>query len=342
MHWLKKSCLRAPHHHAGAGFPAGRGGWQRLCVQIITVAGTLLPALVLSHPAYALSGDFDPLFSLCLASNPPTMPEALWQSWSLAPQVLLPLLLVFTLYGRGLLVLRASVNAPSRWQVACTMGGWLVLVAALVSPLCRLAATLVSAHMIQHMLLVAVAPPLLVLGRPLRTMRAALPQGWQGAIATFCTRLARSWCRRDGPLVAGAIYGAAIWLWHVPVIYQTVLLDPVLHTLAYAGLIGVSLLYWAAVVSISQNSPNGHGTAILSMLATLMHTGLLGALLTFARAPWYPVLSGGAGLWGLSPLADQQLAGLVMWMPMGSIYLIGSLIAAVAWLAAAARPAAGH
>jgi putative membrane protein len=299
---------------------------------------TLIAVLLIGQPAYAGSGAFDPLFSLCLASNPPTTPETLWRSWSLAPQVVLPLLLALALYGRGLLVLRASGNVPPRWRVVCATAGWLVLIVALVSPLCRLAATLVSAHMVQHMLLVAVAPSLLVLAGPLPTMNAALPRGWRSAIAAFCTRFSSAWRRPGGPLLAATLYGAAIWAWHAPVIYQAVLLDPALHTLVYAGLIGVSLFFWATVVAAGRDSQSGHGAAILSMLTTMMHTGLLGALLTFAQVPWYPVLTVGAGLWGLSPLTDQQLAGLVMWMPMGAIYLIGSLIAAMAWLAAAARP----
>jgi putative membrane protein len=321
--------------------PCSRGR-RRGSARIVTGALMLLVAFATSQPAYAASGAFDPLFSLCLASNPPTTPETLWRSWSLAPQVVLPLLAALMLYGRGLWVLRRTGTAPPSWQVACAAAGWLVLVVALVSPLCRLAATLVSAHMVQHMLLVAVAPPLLVLARPLPMMNAALPQNWQSAIAPFCTTfcagLARGWRRHGGSLAAGAAYGAAIWLWHVPVIYQAVLLYPALHLLAYVGLIGVSLLYWATVVTAGRDSSNGYGAAVLSMLTTAMHTGLLGALLTFVRDPWYPVLAGGAGLWGLSPLTDQQLAGLVMWIPMGAVYLVGSLIAATTWLAAAARP----
>ena len=343
MHSLQRSCSRGKRRQSGSRSSADHGGWRQWYGQIMTGMLTLLAVLLIGHQGYAGSGTFEPLFSLCLAGNRATTSATLWRAWRLAPQVVLPLLLALALYGRGLLALRASGTFPPRGQVVCAAAGWLVLVAALVSPLCRLAATLVSAHMVQHMLLVAVAPPLLVLARPLPVMNAALPQGWQSAIVTFCTRVACGWRRPSGPLAAGAVYGAAIWLWHVPVIYQAVLLDPALHTFAYAGLIGVSLLYWATVVAVGQNSPSGYGAAIVSMLTTLMHTGLLGALLTFASAPWYPVLGDGADLWGFSPLADQQLAGLVMWMPMGAIYLIGSLIAAAAWLAAAARPtAAGH
>lgn len=332
------SCPRGKQIPSNCRLQGDRGGGRGYGT-VIGAALTLLLMAAISSPALAADVTFNPLFSLCLAGNPPTTPETLWRSWSLAPQVVLPLLLALALYGRGLLVLRARGKAPPHRQVLCAAAGWLVLVTALVSPLCRLAAMLVSAHMVQHMLLVAVAPPLLILAAPLPVIRAALPLGWHSMLSIVSAQIAAGWRRFGGPLAAAAAYGAAIWLWHVPILYQAVLLDPLLHTLAYAALIGVSLLYWAGVVAAGRDSANGHGAAILSLLATLMHTGLLGALLTFARVPWYPLLTSGAGLWGLSPLADQQLAGLVMWMPMGAIYLIGSLIAAAAWLAAA-RPAA--
>lgn len=335
-----RSCQHGKHNRSACRFADHfSGGWQAYGKRTGAVVMLLLMAAI-SPPALAADAAFDPLFSLCLTGNPPTTPETLWRSWSLALQVVLPLLLTVALYGRGLLALRAAGEGPPRRQVVYAAAGWLVLAAALVSPLCRLAATLVSAHMVQHMLLVAVAPPLLVLAAPLPVIRAALPQGWQSLLGALSARIAGSWRRLGGPLAAGAAYGAAIWLWHLPILYQAVLLDPLLHIFAYAALIGVSLLYWAGVVTAGRDSANGYGAAILSLLATLMHTGLLGALLTFARVPWYPLLSGGAGYWGLSPLADQQLAGLVMWMPMGTIYLVASLIAAAAWLAAAARPTA--
>lgn len=323
-------------------------GLVRLFVQAkrwpsVFVAGAAAIFIIAASQPAAAAESFNPLFSLCLASNPPMTPEALWRSWSLAPQVMLPLLLVLALYSRGYMALRRMETLPPGWQVACAVAGVAVLCLALISPLCRLAATLASAHMVQHLLLVAVAPPLLALGRPLPVLNAALPQGWQGELAKHGNRLARGWRRHGGPFGAAVAYGAAIWLWHAPVVYRAVLVDPVLHTIAYAGLIGISFVYWAALMTVDQHSPSGYGGVILSLLTTLMHTGLLGALLTFSSVAWYPILSNNAALWHLTPIADQQLAGLIMWVPMGAIYLVGSLAAAAAWMTVAARPAsAGH
>ena len=260
------------------------------------------------------------LRSLCLASRPATTPYDLWTSWSLAPEVVLPLLLILGLYVRRLRR-RPGIQAVSPWQAACFAAGWLALVVALVSPLCRMAATLAAAHMVQHVILVAVAPPLLVLGTSSPALRA-LARGWGRWLAT--------------PLVAGLLYGAAIWFWHAPLPYQAALLSEGIHLLMYAMLIGAALLFWRSLIAAAWQEPDRHG-AMLSALATTIHTGLLGALLTFAPTPWYPLLGPRAAGWGLSALEDQQLAGLIMWVPMGSIYLVGSVVLMAAWLGAIER-----
>jgi putative membrane protein len=233
--------------------------------------------------------DLASLVTLCLAASPAATPEGLWRAWSFAPQTVVPLAVVLALYLRRL-------DRMPRWRIACFAAGWAVLVLALVSPLCRLSATLVSAHMVQHVLLVAVAPPLLVLGTGVRFM---------GAQST---------------ILATLFYGLAIWLWHFPPIYAAVLLDATLHTIAYALLIAASLCFWSAVLHAA---PAMRAAPMLFL--TILHTGALGALLTFAGRPWYPLLASGAELWGTTPIADQQLAGLIMWVPMGTLYLVAAL-----------------
>jgi putative membrane protein len=244
--------------------------------------------------------DLASLLTLCLAGSPAAVPGGLWAAWSFSPQAVVPLAVGLALY------LRTSASRP-RWQVGCFAAGWLVLVLALVSPLCRLSATLVSAHMVQHVLLVAVAPPLLVLGMALRF--------------------------RGNAVAGAAAYGLAIWLWHVPAVYAVVLLDATAHTVATALLIAASLWFWSAVLA-----PSTGLRAAPILFFTIVHTGILGALLTFAGRTWYPLLAPGAELWGLAPLTDQQLAGLIMWVPMGTLYLVAAL-ALVARQLPAEKPA---
>jgi cytochrome c oxidase assembly factor CtaG len=265
----------------------------------------------------------DDLLLLCLANQPATLPHDVWTSWGLAPEVVLPLLLAAGLYVLGLSALRrrSGVEAVRPWQIACFAAGWLALVVAVVSPLCRMAATLASAHMVQHVILVAVAPPLLVLGTA-GPILGGVPR-WCGWLAT--------------PMVASLLYGAAVWFWHAPLPYQAALLTESLHLLMYATLIGAALLFWRSLIAATWLEPDRYGGAVVSALVTTIHTGLLGALLTFAPAPWYPLLGPRAASWGLSALEDQQLAGLIMWVPMGSIYLVGSVALMAAWIGALER-----
>lgn len=247
------------------------------------------------------------LLSLCLAGA--LVPrEALWSAWSLAPQATVPLLATALIYAWRV---RREPRLAG-WRIGCFAAGWALLVAALVSPLCRLSATLVAAHMVQHFLIVAAAAPLLVLGAPLA--RAPRPRLF----------------------AASAVYGLAIWLWHLPALYAAILLDPVVHALGYAALVVASLWFWSQVLrAVGSAHPL---PALPALFATVVHTGVLGALLTFATRPLYPVLAAGAPAWDLSPLEDQQLAGLLMWVPMSLAYIGAALAAAGRQLATSAAP----
>ena len=170
--------------------------------------------------------------------------------------------------------------------------------------------------MIQHTVLVALAPPLIVFAAPVRTIGAGLCR---------TTRMTSSSGRRDRqwnrPLLAAGAYGILIWFWHAPQTYELALTSAGWHLLYLGSLMLVSLWFWTCVVRTKAT-----GAAALALLLTMIHTGLLGALLTFASWPLYPIMSGGAIAFGLSPIEDQQLAGLIMWVPMSMIYLISALV----------------
>lgn len=240
---------------------------------------------------------FEDLIALCLAGSRPALQQDWWLAFSLAPATLVPLLA----WLAWLLVHRRR-----RWPLL----GWGLLVLALVSPLCRLAATLAVAHMAQLMALVA-GMALLALGSP---PRAHMP--------------------RPGP--AALAHGLLLWLWHVPALYSAVLLSAPLHLLALALLLGSAWWFWRAVLL----APTPwRGSALLALLATMAHTGLLGALLTFAGQPLYPLQAAGARAWGLEPLQDQQLAGLLMWVLGALGYLLVAVALALRWFGGAATPA---
>jgi putative membrane protein len=304
----------------------------------ILIAG-VAAALVAASPAiFGLTGwsgghdlaRFDPLLSLCLASRPGVTPQRLWASWSLAPQIVLPLLLATLLYGRGVLAGRSpNLRRPKPMQIGFFAGGMILLAAALLSPLCRLSATLASAHMIQHLLIVTVIPPLLIMGEPLVMLRQSVPVPSRAAPCP-ATGLAQSSPNR--PTLATCLYGATIWLSHAPPIYEAALLDPTIHLLLLVVQLSAGLFFWQIIIRAASPGERGDGqigAALLVAFVTLMHTGLLGALLTFSNQLWYPIYDLRPQAWGLTPLEDQQLAGLIMWMPMSVIYLAAGLAAII-------------
>jgi putative membrane protein len=231
------------------------------------------------------------------------VPSTFRTDWSLAPEVLLPLAAVLALG------LRPGTSFRRRTLL---LSGWMLLALALVSPLCRLAAATASGHMAQHAILVALAPPLLVLGLHGARKERVQPLGMAAV---------------------SALYAAAIWLAHAPLIYEVALADPVAHLLTLGLLAGAGAMFWDHVLRRARA-----GDAILALFLAMLHTGMLGALLTFAPQPWYPVFAGRTEPWGLSPLEDQQLAGLLMCVPMSGVYLgvaIAMLGRALGGLAAA-------
>jgi putative membrane protein len=251
-------------------------------------------------------------------------PEALWVSWSFDPWVLIPLAVAHWLYGRGVLRLWAQAGqgrGVSRANVLSFAAGEVALVVALVSPLDALGGTLLTAHMAQHALLVAVAPPLLLLGRPGAAFAWALPGRRRKRLLAstawrWAARLGRALAR---PLPAAALHGLALWLWHAPALFEAALEYPWLHTLEHVTFFGTALLFWRAV--LDAGPLRRMGPALGAALATLVHGGLLAALITMAPHPFYAWYGGRSLLWGLDALEDQQLGGLLMWVPMGMVYL---------------------
>ena len=271
------------------------------------------------------------LLLLALSAGPaaahgpvPVQPEALWLSWPLDPWVLVPLAVAHLLYGRGVLRLWAQAGrgrGVSRANVLSFAAGEIALVVALVSPLDALGGTLLTAHMAQHAVLVAVAPPLLLLGRPGAAFAWALPAGRR---RRFLGSGAWRWAARLGrvlalPLPAAVLHGLALWLWHAPALFDAALEHPWLHALEHATFFGTALLFWRAV--LDAGPARRIGPALGAAFGTLVHGGLLAALITMAPHPFYGWYAGRSLLWGLDTLDDQQLGGLLMWIPMGTVYL---------------------
>jgi putative membrane protein len=235
---------------------------------------------------------------------------------------LVTLTLALGLYAYGLRGLRARRATIHQARLLATLGGALVTSVALLSPLDALAARLFSAHMAQHTLLTVVAAPLLALGRPLTVVAAGLPA--RSALAPTLLR----W--RPGLVVSWGAHGVALWLWHLPPLYGWALVSPALHAIEHATLLATAVMLWWAV-----SSRRRRFAGALWLFTTALHTSVLGALMTLAPRPWFAAHArGGAGLTGLE---DQQLAGLVMWVPAGTLLTAFTLALLAAWFRRAER-----
>ncbi|HET6468566.1 MAG TPA: cytochrome c oxidase assembly protein [Geminicoccaceae bacterium] len=267
-------------------------------------------------------------------------PEAVGRlRWNLAPTVLVPLVLTAAVYARGVRGFWARAGAgrgATRAQVALMAAGLACLGVALVTPLDALGAELASAHMVQHLVLIQLAAPLLVAAAPLPALLVGLPAGWGPALGrwwTARTRLRGFWRLADGLVAAAVLHAAALWFWHAPGPYQAALAHELLHDLEHLSFFLTSLLLWWCCLRPTARAAEA-GAALVALLATMVHSGLLGALMTFAPTVWYPAYGDRAEAWGLSPLEDQTLAGLIMWVPGGLLYLLAVILIVARWLVA--------
>jgi PQQ-dependent catabolism-associated beta-propeller protein len=253
-------------------------------------------------------------------------------AWTFDAWVIAPLLLSLSWFVIGFLRLRArSVRTASHARQALWFGlGWCVLAGALVSPLHAAGERSFAAHMLEHELLMLVAAPLLVLSRPLGIALWALPHvtrvrwgnaglspGWQAV-----------WGLLTAPVVATLLQAVALWGWHAPPAFDVALAQPGWHVAQHVTFLATALLFWWAVLRAHRNAT---GLAVGCLFFTAVVSGALGALMAFSSSPWYLGYARvGLDAFGLDPVEDQQLAGLLMWVP-------GGLVHAAAGIALLAR-----
>jgi putative membrane protein len=252
-------------------------------------------------------------------------------SWNADPWIVASIAVASFLYLLGIRRLWNNaghgVGVPV-WRAACFGTGMATLAAALLSPVDTLSAELFSMHMVQHELLMLVAAPLLVSGRPLAVFVWAFRGDGRrrvGRVAKW--RAVRStWHLLTIPFVAWLLHAVVLWGWHAPGLFQAGLASDVMHAVQHFSFLASALLFWSAL--IGPNWRLGSGAAVIYLLTTLIHTGMLGALLTFSNRVWYPAYAQTTAAWGMTALEDQQLGGLIMWIPAGLILLIAGLLIA--------------
>lgn len=213
-------------------------------------------------------------------------PAAWWQAWNLDPVLIATLAAISALYGR---------LGPNDTRARCAAASALFVTAILfISPFCALGSALFTARAVHHVLLATVLAPLLV--------------------AAFRIRIA------TGSLALWtAVQILVFWGWHAPPAYGAALASDALFWTMQLSITLSAVIWWARMRNADA------GSAVLSLLATMVQMGLLGAILTFAGRPLYDPHWLTTQSWGLSPLEDQQIAGLVMWAPASAIYLLCAL-----------------
>jgi putative membrane protein len=268
----------------------------------------------------------------------PPAPHDLWSAWNLHPVLLGGFLLAGWAYRRG------RIGGPRRpvdtWRARCFTAALVALGLALVSPLDALSSALASAHMVQHLLLLLVAAPLLALSAP----SSAILRGSPLAVR----RASGRWRRRLGlthgnlgvlrhPATVWLLSVGVLWFWHAAAPYDAALDNEFLHLLEHASFLVTAVLFWQIVVGVRGAARVSGGLGVLLVFAMAMQSVFLSVLLTFARTPWYSGYARTTASWGLDPLTDQQVAGVIMWIPAGGIYLAVALVLLVTWIRATER-----
>lgn len=222
-------------------------------------------------------------------------------------------------------------------QVAAFWTGWLVLALAVTSPLHWLGERLFTAHMVEHGLLMLVAAPLMAFARINGPLLWSLPASFRPSVGRILNLpiLVWPWTFVSHPISATIFHGAALWIWHAPPLYAWALESAGIHRLQHVSFFVTALLFWWVLLhgrGQGRSTRTRDGIAVACLFITILHSGVLGALLTVSPRLWIPAQGALAGEFGLSPLEDQQLAGILMWVPMGILYTAAALFFAHRWL----------
>lgn len=232
------------------------------------------------------------------------------------------------------LALARGIDRHGRLRVLSFVVALAAVVVALLSPLEKAAETYFSAHMVQHMLLIAVAAPLLAVGAPGLPLMLAAPPRLRRWLGGHQYRLRTSWPVRvlALPVTAWFLHIGVLWAWHMPAAFDAALHSELLHVVEHLSFVGTSWLLWWHVATPGRARMR-RPVAAMYLFTVLLPSAALGAVLTLAATPLYAEQAARTVHAGADALADQQLAGLVMWIPADVVYLVAIVGLVFAWLA---------
>ena len=252
--------------------------------------------------------------------------------WTFAPLVTVPLglLLLLVLLGQWRLGRRSAVARPRSWLF---FAGWLVLASALVTPLHEAGEGSFTLHMIEHELIMLVATLLLAASRAGGILAWGLPGPLRvGLAGSWKSPLVSLWRRLTEPVTATVLQAVVMWIWHAPALFDRALTTQGWHVAQHLSFILASLIFWTAMLNSRRG---GYLLSAACLFATSLVEGALGALMALSASPWYAAYAamGLSGI-GRDPATDQQLAGLIMWIPGGLVHGGAAVALLYAWLKA--------
>ena len=252
--------------------------------------------------------------------------------WEFDPFVVLPVTIALAIFlvGRRRLAQRSKVDRPRTWLF---LGGWAVLALSLTSPLHEGGERSFTLHMIEHELIMLVATFLLAAshaggilawGLP-APVRRALGGGWKAPLASL-------WRKLTEPVTATVVQAIVLWAWHAPALFDLALDSDVWHSAQHLSFVAASLLFWSAMLDPRRG---GYLLSAACLFLTSLVEGALGALMSLSQSPWYSAYAAMSvsGI-GLDPTTDQQLAGLIMWIPGGLVHGAAAIALLYRWLSA--------
>lgn len=291
----------------------------RRLIRAVPLAAALTPAAAMAH---------------VLDPDPIAAPR-----WSFEPWVVAPVVLAALLFAVGWLRLRArsGQGRPALDRRAGLFGlGLAILAGALMSPLHEAGGRSFTAHMIEHELLMLAAAPLLAWSRPMAVMLWAFPAGGRRALGALgrAPALTGTWRTLTEPVTATLLQAAALWLWHAPALFDLALSSAAWHIVQHLCFVVSALLFWSAML----DRRRGVGVTAVCLFATSMVSGALGAVMAVSQSPWYgPYAALGMTPYGLTPAEDQQMAGVLMWVPGGLVHAGAALALLAPYLIASTR-----
>lgn len=265
-----------------------------------------------------------------MAAITPGDQSAVLSRWAADPMTVAFLLGLGSSYLAGAVRARRLGRPMRAWRVAAFASGWVLLSVALVSPVDVYAEVSFTVHMVQHLMLTFVAPPLLALGAPITLALRALPRG----PARWVASALRSWPARwlADPIVGWALFVGVPVLVHASRLFDLALRSTGWHAVEHAMWVGAALVYWWPIVGADPSPhPQRYPVRLLSMLLTMPAMAFLALGIYSADGPLYPTYAALPSPWGFDALADQRAAAVLMWLAGNLVMVVAMLLVAASW-----------